>query len=67
MMFVYDSLGSISKIRINQQEFPSRLIEIYTNLVTILARISKFVINENDSPNIEMIMYYISRMILAYR
>ena len=30
-----ESLGLISKIRINQQEFSFRLIEIYTNLVTI--------------------------------
>jgi hypothetical protein len=35
-MFAYDSLGSILKIRINQQEIPSSQIEIYTNLVTIL-------------------------------
>jgi hypothetical protein len=40
MMFAYDSLGSISRIQINQQEFPSRLIEIFTNLVTILHEIS---------------------------
>jgi hypothetical protein len=40
-MFAYDLLGSISRIQINQQEFPSRLIEIYTNLVTILYIISR--------------------------
>ena len=39
MVIADDSLGSILKIRINQQEFPSRHIEIYTNLVTILSEV----------------------------
>ena len=52
MMFVYDSLGQIAKTRIDQQEFPSRLIEIYTNLVAIcyLINIRKYTDEEAFNP-----------------